>query len=258
LLKHQEYTCVKKMISNFRPELIVIGDYTISRRIIRQIVRVADAGDSYAEKLSKNIIYATDVAAQLIVKVDQKPVWNNHDTQLSELERINISLGRQQQNMAAELAKLWHADPSKNLFEFLIFDPLQTTLIRKDKLLNRQEELMLEAVGNQGVDLNDILKHTQKSASLLFISGLGFYKAQNMLSTLKYKKNSWPVRKRILLLRFEKNCLQDKVFTNANSFIRIIPPANEAHKYTDYEALDRTRVEYTSIFTILLTNFFRL
>ena len=74
-----------------------MGDYRISRRIVRKIVR--DRQDcSFTEELANNIIYCPIEIPRLLLQAPNTGVWNDPEIQnLEDDEKIALYLGRMQQ-----------------------------------------------------------------------------------------------------------------------------------------------------------------
>jgi hypothetical protein len=92
---------------------VVIGDAYISRRIIRLLIREIENQNNLNDNLSKSIIYCSCEIPKLTLNVEPKFIWNK-DSKLTEEQKINISLGRLQQDTLAESLRLWNEDVNSN------------------------------------------------------------------------------------------------------------------------------------------------
>lgn len=105
--------------------MIVIGDYRISRRIIRQLIRDKEKEISDSEKLASNIIYCTTEFSNNISELKFKFMWHQNEETLEKTKKVLVSLARLQQNCLAEISKLWHDNVNLNLLLNIEFHELQ-------------------------------------------------------------------------------------------------------------------------------------
>jgi len=85
---------LKDLIINHKPEIVVLGDYSISRRIIRQLARDTESKYEYAATLAKNIVFDSIEIPELLLEIDTNFCWHKEDEEHSDKVRINISLAR--------------------------------------------------------------------------------------------------------------------------------------------------------------------
>lgn len=95
-----------------------------------------------------------------------------------------VSLGRYVQDPLAETLNLWSHKASENLVLKMSLHPMQDLVPRKE-LHQQLETVVLEVVGNAGVNLNRCARVKHLESPLQFVSGLGPRKAQNLLEKLK-------------------------------------------------------------------------
>jgi transcription elongation factor SPT6 len=95
-----------------------------------------------------------------------------------------VSLGRYVQDPLAETLNLWSHRPKENLVLKMALHPMQDMIPTKE-LHNELESVVLEIVGNAGVNVNRCFKVDHRASPLQFVSGLGPRKAEKFIQSLK-------------------------------------------------------------------------
>ena len=74
----------------------MLGDYLISRRIIRKLVRDREDWPN-SEPLSRNIIYSPIEIPKLLTEMPKKAIWHQGDEDLDKDKAIALNLAGMQQ-----------------------------------------------------------------------------------------------------------------------------------------------------------------
>jgi hypothetical protein len=106
---------------------VVIGDASISRRVIRHLIREVENQTGQSDTLSKNIIYCSCEIPKLVTRADKKFSWNKGEIQFTDDQKVNISLARLQQDTLSEALRLWDENPINNKLLDVQFQDLQVT-----------------------------------------------------------------------------------------------------------------------------------
>ena len=136
--------------------------------------------------------------------------------------RAAICLGRYVQEPLAEYCNLWTSASASGVFGyevlFLKLHPL-LSLVKsmRSQLLISLERVLVGAVCDIGVDINQANTHDHLSSMLAFVGGLGLRKANALRASIRNKLQYVSSRAEL----FDRKILKDNVWKNSASFLKI-------------------------------------
>lgn len=237
---------IKAFLYEHRPELIVINSgglstsrdifHIIQKSVISEITETIEldrnykrqqalAGDSDDEgegadeevKYSPKVFLISDVVANIAKNSTRK------DASLSDLPSdtvASVCLARFAQEPLSEYCNLWRTVDSSYLFGFeslfLNLHPFQKFLLR-EKVVERLQACLLNAVADFGVDLNKAIKFDHHANLLAFIPGLGLRKADSLRQQILRSTGYVESREVLLTNKF----LGKVVWNNCCAFLKI-------------------------------------
>jgi transcription elongation factor SPT6 len=231
------------IIRRRKPDVIIVGGFTMSTTKLSQRVKEVVSGRSATEPVSAfneptfniPVIYVPDELARIYL----------HSTRAKEEfgalppnARYCVGLARYAQSPLNEYAA------AGSDITALSFDTEDQHLVPKDKLLLGLEQALVDVVNKVGVDINRTITDRYYQTLLPFVCGFGPRKARELVSKIDGLGGSLVNRNQFI----KNGILTTKIFLNAAGFLRIVQEQDSLktkHRMDDEQAsdpLDDTRI----------------
>ena len=196
---HQSEIVVKKLINDYKVDIVAIGNGTASRESEKFIVDIIKSIPTKVEYIIVNEAGASIYSTEKIA-IEEFP-------NLSPNERSAVSIGRRLQDPLSELVKIPPEGIGVGLYQH---DVPQKAL--KESL----DFVVSKAVNSVGVNIN-----TASSSLLKYVSG---FTKRNIDKIINYRNEKGKIRSREEIRKAK--LLSDKTFEQAIGFLRIVDGEN--------------------------------
>ena len=133
------------------------------------------------ETMKPFVMWGDNRVAEIASRSESSKKFIDHR---DETVREAVSLGRYVQDPLSETLNLWSHRPKENLVLKMALHSMQN-LIPAKELHNQLESVVLQIVGEAGVNINRCFKMPHRASPLQFVSGLGPRKAEKFIQNIK-------------------------------------------------------------------------
>ncbi|PVU97077.1 hypothetical protein BB561_000766 [Smittium simulii] len=213
---------LRLLLEKKQPDVVAIaGMVSSTLKLIEDVRRITDDH----KMATSDEIYVTPAPDELARIYYNSERAKSEFPYLTDAERYAMCVGRCLQDPLNEYTAM-----GKELLG-LSLHPLQR-LIPSEVRWKHLQRVLITNINNVGVNINEIIQHPHKSATLSYVSGLGARKAQYILNTLSGPAGNSIIDSRSDLIYRE--LVTRNIFVNCASFLKIWPaPA---------DLLDSTRI----------------